>query len=179
MANNFDGIKNQKFGVEIECTGLTRAAAAKAIAKVLRSDAVYDGGFYDRYSVRDSENRRWDIVYDSSIKRIDQNGRPVDSKKYGVELVTPVLEYRDINLLQEVVRAVRNASGVTGANYKCGIHIHIDGAPYDARSVRNLVNIFASKENFLFDVLQVAHERENYCRKVDRNFLEQINSRKK
>lgn len=178
MSNNFDGIKNQKFGVEIECTGLTRAMAAKTIAKVLHSDSGYDGGFYDKYIVKDSENRRWNIVYDSSIKRVNRNGHSTDSEKYAVEIVTPVLEYKDIELLQEVVRAVRKAGGVTGADYNCGIHIHINGSPYDAQSVRNLVNIFASKENFLFDVLQVAHERERYCQKVDRNFLEKINNKK-
>ncbi len=32
MAKNFEGIKNQRYGVEIECTGLTRLAAAKAVA---------------------------------------------------------------------------------------------------------------------------------------------------
>lgn len=37
MSGNFEGIKTQKFGVEIECTGLTRADAAKAIGKVLGS----------------------------------------------------------------------------------------------------------------------------------------------
>ena len=35
MAGNFDGIKTRPFGVEIEMTGITRCAAAKAIQKVL------------------------------------------------------------------------------------------------------------------------------------------------
>lgn len=178
MANNFDGIKTQKFGVEIECTGLTREVAAKAIAQLLHSESVHDGGGYDKYSVRDNKGRRWNIVYDSSIKRFNEEGRSTDSRNYAVEIVTPVLEYNDIALLQDVVRTVRKAGGVTGANYNCGIHIHIDGSKYDAHSLRNLVNIFASKENFLFDVLQVAHERERYCKKVERDFLEKINSKK-
>ncbi len=177
MAGNFDGIKQQNFGVEIECTGLTRADAAKAIAKVLNSESVYDGGTYDRYSVRDSDGRRWNVVYDSSIHRVDRNGNHAP-EKYGVEIVTPVLEYGDIEQLQNVVRAVRKAGGVTGGELNCGIHIHINGSPYDARSLRNLVNIFASKENFLFDMLQVNHTRETYCQKVDRRFLEKINAKR-
>ena len=32
LSGNFEGIKQQKYGVEVECTGL---AAAKAISKVL------------------------------------------------------------------------------------------------------------------------------------------------
>lgn len=177
MAGNFEGIKLQKFGVEIECTGLTRSAAAKAIGKVLESDPEHFGGSYDKYSIRDSKGRRWSVVYDSSISRVDKNGNHA-SRDYAVEIVTPVLEYEDIPLMQEVVRAVRKAGGVTGGDYNCGIHIHIDGAPYTAQSLRNLVNIFASKENFLFDMLQVSHQRETYCQKVDRDFLEKLNKQK-
>ena len=117
------------------------------------------------------------MVNDSSIRAVNRDGRSA-SREYCVEIVTPVLEYSDIPLLQEVVRAVRRAVGVTGGEYKCGIHIHIDGAKYTAQSLRNLVNIFASKENFLFDVLQVNHQREYYCQKVDRRFLEKINNKK-
>ena len=114
---------------------------------------------------------------DASIHCTTKDGYPA-SKKYSVELVTPILEYEDMALLQEVVRAVRKAGGVTGAEYRAGIHVHIVGDPYDARTLRNLVNIFASKENFLFDMLQVSPMRETYCQKVDRDFLEKLNKRK-
>lgn len=177
MAGNFKGIKRQKFGVEIECTGLTRETAAKAIGKVLGNHFEYFGGSYDKYNIRDSKDRKWSVVYDSSIKCVDKNGNHA-SRDYAVEIVTPVLEYEDIPLMQEVVRAVRKAGGVTGGDYNCGIHIHIDGEPYNAQSLRNLVNIFASKENFLFDMLQVSHQRETYCQKVDRDFLEKLNKQK-
>ena len=177
LSGNFEGIKKQKFGVEIECTGLTRADAAKAISKALGGSLEHLGGSYDKYNVRDSKDRKWSVVYDSSIKCVDKNGCSA-SRYYAVELVTPVLEYEDMPLLQEVVRAVRKAGGVTGAEYQAGIHVHIDGAPYTAQSLRNLVNIFASKENFLFDMLQVSPLHETYCQKVDRDFLEKLNKQK-
>lgn len=177
MSGNFDGIKTQKFGVEIECTGLTREAAAKAIGKVLDSDPEYFGGSYDKYYIRDNQDRKWAVVYDSSIKCVDKR-RNTASRNYAVEIVTPVLKYEDISLLQEVVRSVKKAGGVTGADYNCGIHIHIDGTLYTAQSLRNLVNIFASKENFLFDMLQVSPLRETYCKKIDRDFLEKLNYQK-
>ena len=177
MAGNFDGIKKQKFGVEIECTGLTRATASKTLSSVLGGVAEHLGGGYDKYIICDSKDRKWSIVYDSSIRCVNKNGNSA-SRDYAVEIVTPVLEYEDIPILQEVVRAVRKAGGVTGAEYMAGIHIHIDGTPYNAQSLRNLVNIFASKENFLFDVLQVSPMRESYCQKVDRRFLEKLNKQK-
>ena len=174
MSGNFEGIKTQKYGVEVECTGLTRTDAAKAISKILGGSPEHLGGSYDKYNIRDSKGRKWSVVYDSSIKCVDKNGCSA-SRNYAVKLVTPVLEYEDMPLLQEVVRAVRKAGGVTGAEYQAGIHVHIDGAPYTAQSLRNLVNIFASKENFLFDMLQVSPLRETYCQKVDRDFLEKLN----
>lgn len=177
MSGNFDGIKTQKYGVEVERTGLTRADAAKAISKILGGSPEHLGGSYDKYNVRDGKDRKWSIVYDSSIRCVDKSGCSA-SRNYAVELVTPVLEYEDMPLLQEVVRAVRKAGGVTGAEYQAGIHVHIDGAPYTAQSLRNLVNIFASKENFLFDMLQVSPLRETYCQKVDRDFLEKLNKQK-
>ncbi len=177
MSGNYEGIKKQCFGVEIECTGLTRATAAKAIGKVLGYPHEYFGGSYDKYYIRDEKDRKWSVVYDSSIKRVDKTGNAA-SKNYAVEIVTPVLEYEDMSLLQEVVRAVKKAGGITGAEYRAGIHIHIDGTPYTAQSLRNLVNIFASKENFMFDMLQVSPFRETYCKKADRDFVERLNKLK-
>lgn len=58
LSGNFEGIKTQKFGVEIECTGLTRADAAKAIGKVLGSSTEYFGGSYDKYYICDDKGRK-------------------------------------------------------------------------------------------------------------------------
>ena len=176
MSKNFDGIKTQKFGVEIECTGLTRSAAAKAVAKVIGGSPEHFGGSYDRYDVYDSQGRRWKIMSDASIRCTNKNGNPA-SKLHSVELVTPILEYEDMATLQEVVRSIRRSGGI--CNESTGIHIHIDFEPYDARTLRNLVNIFASKEDMLYQALQVKSEREqHYCRKVDKRFLEELNRRK-
>ena len=76
MSKNFDGIKTQRFGVEIECTGLTRSAAAKAVAKVIGGSPEHFGGSYDRYDVYDSQGRRWKIMSDASIRCTNKNGDP-------------------------------------------------------------------------------------------------------
>lgn len=176
MSGNFEGIKTQKFGVEIECTGLTREAAAKAISKVLGNAPRHFGGSYDRYDVYDNRDRLWKIMSDASIHCTTKNGHRA-SKQYSVELVTPILEYDDMALLQEVVRSIRRSGGI--CNESTGIHIHIDFEPYDAQKLRNLVNIFASKEDMLYQALQVNSNREStYCKKVDQRFLEELNKKK-
>lgn len=58
MSGNFEGIKTQKFGVEIECTGLARAAAARAIGKVLGKTPEHFGGSYDKYYISDDKGRK-------------------------------------------------------------------------------------------------------------------------
>lgn len=150
MAGNFEGIKTRNFGIEIEMTGLTRCQAAKAIAKVLGGMVHHEGGSYDKYTVDDEQGREWSIVYDGSIKCVDSNGNSA-SKSYSVELNSPVLGYEDIPLLQEVIRALRHAKGRCGPEYCCGTHIHISADDYTPQQIRNLVNIFASKEDFLWD----------------------------
>ena len=154
MAGNFEGIKTRNFGIEIEMTGLTRCQAARAIAKVLGGTAFHEGGSYDKYTVDDEQGRTWSIVYDGSVKCVDANGNSA-SKSYSVELNSPVLGYEDIPLLQEVIRALRHAKGRCGPEYCCGTHIHISADDYTPQQIRNLVNIFASKEDFLWDALQV------------------------
>lgn len=57
LSGNFEGIKTQKFGVEIECAVLTREDAAEAVAKVLGGSPDYFGGSYDRCDIYDSQDR--------------------------------------------------------------------------------------------------------------------------
>ena len=177
MAGNFEGIKTRRFGIEIEMTGITRCAAAKAIQKVLGGSINHEGGSYDKYTVGDNKGRKWQIVYDSSIYARKRNGEAA-TDYYKVELNSPILQYEDFNLLQEVIRALRKEGAITGPQYDCGTHIHIDAADYTPQQIRNLVNLWSSKENYLWDALQVSSARSNYCKKINRTFVEELNRRK-
>ncbi len=148
MSGKFDGIKQRSFGIEIEMTGITRCQAAKAVAKLFGTEASHYGGSYDKYIVKDRKDREWSFVYDSSIKGVNSQ-RESATDSYNVELNSPVLEYEDISKLQEVIRTLRGAGAVTGPKYLCGTHIHISADDYTSKQLRNLVNIFSSKEDFL------------------------------
>ncbi|MCR5020228.1 MAG: amidoligase family protein [Ruminococcus sp.] len=170
-------MKNRKFGIEIEMTGITRCEAAKAIKKVLGGDIDHVGGTYDKYTVGDDKGRKWQIVFDSSIYARKKNG-DLASDYYKVELNSPVLEYEDFDLLQSAIRALRKAGAITGPDYDCGTHIHIDASDYTPQQIRNLVNLWSSKEDFLWDALQVSSARSNYCKKINRTFVYQLNQKK-
>lgn len=55
-------LREQKFGIEIELTGLTRKRAAEVIGKYLGQEPHYDGGYYEEYSVRDEQGRKWKVI---------------------------------------------------------------------------------------------------------------------
>ena len=168
-------MKDQRFGVEIEMTGITRATAAKVIAGHFHTTATHVGGGYDTYTVRGEDGRQWNLVRDQSIDRRNSRGY-TDRHEYSVEMVTPICKYDDITTIQEIVRKLRSAGAKV--NDSCGIHVHVDASKHDVRTLRNLVNIMASKEDLLYKALDVEVERERYCKKVDMNFLEKLNKKK-
>ncbi len=168
-----------KFGIEIELTGITRAKAAEIAANHLNGtvERTYDG--YDTYKVRTADGRIWKLMSDASIDcRRKENGRTVSAgREYSVELVSPILTYREeIETLQEIVRKLRKAGGFT--NTSCGIHIHLDGADHTPKSIRNFINIIASKNDLFYKALQIAPARMNYCKKMDEILVDKINRRK-
>lgn len=167
-------MKNQCFGIEIEMTGLTRAAAARVIAGHFGTTATHVGGNYDTYVVRDDADRQWKLVSDASIQRQSSDGDRA-GREYAVEFVSPICRYEDIETIQQLVRLLRGAGARVNAS--CGIHVHVDAAPHTPQSLRNLVNIMAAKEDLLYKTLQVKVERERYCRKADTLFLDKLNDR--
>jgi len=170
-------MKTQNFGIEIELTGITRRDAAKTIAKHFGTTETYCGGTYRRYEVKDNQGRTWKLVYDSSITSELKSGERVYDDEYKCELVSPICNYEDIETIQEIIRELRHKGAI--ANSSCGIHIHINAAPHTARSLRNIANIMASKEDLLFKALGVSRHREsNYCGKIEQSFVEQLNRTK-
>lgn len=173
-------MKEQRYGIEIEMTGLTRDRAAKTLAKYFGTTAAYCGGVYGRWDVKDTEGKTWKVVSDASIKteRKNESGHYeyTWNKAYSVELVSPILTYDELPKLQEVVRQVRHAGAKV--NPSCGIHIHVDGANHTAKSLKNILSIMYQKEDLLFKALQVNPARMEYCKKTRKDTLTKIRAEK-
>lgn len=166
----------RKFGVEVEFTGITRKQAADTAASYFNVAAAYMGGYYETYEVRALDGRSWKFMYDGSIHCQVKEGRRImrATGDYSVELVTPILRYReDMDILQGLIRRLRRAGGF--ANKSCGIHIHLDGAEHTPRSIRNFINIIASHNDLFYKALQIVPERMRYCQKMDLWLVEQMN----
>ena len=166
-------MRSQRFGIEIEMTGLSRATAAKVLAGYWNTEATYVGGTYDSYVVRDDEGRQWKLVSDASIRCQNRDGSSA-SKRNSVEFVSPICRYEDIPKIQEMIRLLKNNGA--RVNDSCGIHVHVDASSHTAQTLKNVVNIMASKEDILYKALKVQVDRERYCKKADLRFLDAINN---
>ena len=136
------------FGIEIEFTGITRRQAADVAAQYLGGTVSVSGDYYGTHRVTAPDGRVWKFMSDGSIDCQRKDGRRTVSanSSYSVELVSPILLYReDIDTVQGLARRLRKAGGF--ANQSCGIHIHLDGSGHTPRSIRNFVNIIASHKH--------------------------------
>jgi len=159
-----------KFGIEIELTGITREKAASVLAETLGGTSQYVGGQYNAYEVTLPDERKWKVVSDASI-------HTVGGYNTSVELVSPILNYHnDIDNLQEIIRMIKAAGGKT--NSSCGIHIHLDGEPHNAKSLKNFINIIASRNDLLYEALQIEPSRMRYCQKMDARLVNDIKKKK-
>lgn len=160
-------------------TGLTRGQAAQALANYFGTEPYYVGGGYDKWSVKDPDGKVWSIMSDSSIvteMKTESGYMHTSNIEYRVEMVTPKLTYAELPRLQECVRQVRHAGAKV--NHSCGIHVHVDASSHTPQTLRNIVNIMASKEDLIYKTLQVQVSREHYCQKADTRFLEELNHKR-
>lgn len=168
-----ENMKNQTFGVEIEGNNITRKKAAEKAAAYFgtgRSEYTAHRNGYMTWSAWDAQGREWKFQRDVSIEG------PDDQK---CEMVTPILTYADMELLQGLVRTLRKAGMKSDAGRGCGVHIHIGAKGHTPQTIRNLVNIMASHESQIAKAIKVdAWRQSRYCRTVDPRFLEQVNKKK-
>ena len=162
-------MKNQTFGVEIELTGLSRKTAIDTIAEYFNTVPHRVGGTYDTYETDDNEGRTWKVMRDSSIRVEGRNAQEV-------EVVTPILKYKDIETLQEIVRELRKNGAK--ANSSCGIHVHIGAEKHTAKTLTNLINIMTSKQDLIYKALEINPNREHYCKKLATQLSENLKKSK-
>ncbi len=173
IAKQVEEMKTQTIGVEIEMNSITREKAAQIAADFFgtgRHQNTASRNGYSTWSAWDGDGREWKFQKDVSIAG-------PDSEK--CELVTPILHYEDIEVLQELIRQLRHAGAKSDASRGCGVHIHIGANGHTPQTLRNLANIMASHESLIAEALDLDHRRmSRYCRTVDPRFLEQVNKKK-
>ena len=171
-ARQIENMKNQTIGVEVEMNNITREKAAKTAATYFgtgRCENTQRRNGYSTWSAWDNHGREWKFQKDVSISG-------PDSQK--CEMVTPVLTYSDMELLQGLVRELRHTGAKSSPSRGCGVHIHIGSEGHTPQTIRNLVNLMASHEDQLSKAIEISFGRRRYCQTVDPDFLKRINKRK-
>ena len=168
-----ENLKNQTIGVEVEMNCITRKDAARIAAEFFGTHRVEDTAYRNGYctvSAWDAQGREWKFQKDVSIAGDDA---------HKCEMVTPILNYSDIETLQELCRRLRKAGAKSDATRGCGIHIHLGQGDHTPQTLRNLANIMASHESLLAEALKLdQHRMARYCRTVDPRFLKELNKKK-
>ena len=164
-------MKNQNFGIEIELTGITRQQAAAVIAHYFGTQSRYVGTYYKTYAALDRKGRSWKAMSDASIRcQRKVNGRTVNAgHDYSCEVVSPILQYEDLEDLQNIVRALREAGAI--ANSSCGIHVHVDGAGHTPYSLTRLINFAIGRQDLFYEALQIGDRANRWCQKMSIDLL--------
>jgi len=164
-------IQNQNFGVEIELTGITRRKAANVIAEYYGTSSSNAGTYYDVFTAYDNKGRIWKAMSDGSIRPTQKvNGHQISADRdYSCEVVTPILQYEDIEDLQKIIRALV-ANGAV-ANSSCGIHVHVDGANHTPQSLTRLLNFAIGRQDLFYEALNIGDRENRWCHKISRSLL--------
>lgn len=101
--NMLERLRTLGFGTELEYTGISRKAAAKAVWSIV-------GGRLDGTEVTAPDGRIWQAVKDGSLSGSDAD--------QAAEVVTPILYYDDLGTLEAVVRALRRAGAQASTDRK-------------------------------------------------------------
>ena len=166
------------FGIEIEFTGITRRKAAEIVVEHLGGSVEELHDYYKTLKIIARDGRVWKIMYDGSIKCQKRTGgqKVSASSEYSVELVSPILTYeKDMVDVQEMVRKLRKAGAFSEQQNCTGIHIHLDGRDHTPKSIRNFINIIYSRNDLLYDALQIEQRRMQFCKKMDESLVHKMN----
>jgi len=159
-------MRNIRFGIEIETIGKSRKRVANAIRDIVGGRVLHVGrDVFDTHEVIADDGRRWRVMADSSLSSACRSRQ--------AEVVSPILHYPDIEPLQRVARAVRGAGARVDPSC-CGLHLHVDGASFQPRAVRNLVRIAARHEQHIEQALGIDERRASWCKRINRMFLARL-----
>lgn len=155
------------FGVEVETSGRDREAVAKGLAEKMgegwAAERPASGGYYDKWYVVQPDGRKWTCMTDGSI-----HGE-------GTEVVSPILRgAADLEVLQRVVRALREVGCKSSANLGCGIHVHVGVGHLDAPALGRLAKVVAKHDGLIRQAVAVAPERGRWCAPVEQEYAERL-----
>lgn len=153
-----------RFGVELETAGLSGVEASTVVYESLKALGVQCSlrtGYTCEVVLADG--RAWSFVFDSSIST--RNGK-------AVEVVSPILTAADFNMLIVVAHVLTINCAV--ANESCGMHVHVDGAPFlaDATRTKKLIGLVRNFDGVIRS--RTSDSRDHWCKPIDAAKVEKL-----
>ena len=147
-----------RYGVEVETVGQPRVTVAQAIQSVVGGTVQHVGhpACYDPYEVTADDGRIWRVVADSSLTSVPAELR--------AEVVTPILTYADLPLLQAVIRALRQVGARTCP--QAGMHVHVGAERFTGKALANLAKLVYKQEPLILIALGVSPWRMHTLSKL-------------
>lgn len=165
-------LKDQRFGIELEFTGMTRERAARKIQEVLGGTVHNTGSAHQGWYVQAPDGRKWKVMGDASI-HTERGGNHRQYPGEECEFVTPICTYDDIPTVQECIRRLRKAGAKV--NGSCGCHIHVDALRHTAQSLKNLVFLMKAKQDLIFKAVGTQRSRlARWCQPIDDRLVNEI-----
>ncbi|HOV74821.1 MAG TPA: amidoligase family protein [Candidatus Hydrogenedentes bacterium] len=150
------------YGIEIETVGQDRRSIAEAIRTVVGGEMRFVGGAYDAWTVTAADGRKWSAVRDASLSSVTS-----------AEIVSPILRYEDLQILQDVVRAVRAIGARVDSS--TGIHIHIGAAPFNTAALVRLAKLVYKQEPLIYKALGIRYAREvRFAKPISPEFITKL-----
>jgi hypothetical protein len=138
---------NRRFGIEIECFGITRQRAAEVINAT--------GLVCRREDYGHSTPSNWKIVTDGSV-----HGNSGEE----FEVVSPILSGQDgLDQVRKVATALAGAGAKV--NKTCGLHVHVDAQDLSGADIINCVKRYAANESAIDGFMPKSRRAANntYC----------------
>lgn len=159
------------FGCEVECVGATRERIAWAVQSVVGGTVRHVGHptCYDPFTVEATDGRVWSVVADGSLTEVEPALR--------AEVVTPILGWNDLPVLQAVIRAVRAAGGRQSPS--AGLHVHCSSSLLTPQALTRLAKLVWRYEDLIYAAFGVTAARmARYCKPLDPAFLDRLRRRR-
>jgi hypothetical protein len=161
-ASLVETMKTFSFGVELETVGASRESIAAAIASVT-GGTVQPASWNGRLTVALPDGRKWRIEHDGSLA----------GHVHTAEVVSPILTWTDMEMLQVVTRAIRTIARAT-TNETCGLHVHVGVSALDGSALGRLAKLCTQQEALLYKALQVSESRVRWCKPADDAFIARV-----
>ena len=129
-------VPDRKFGIEIECYGVSRQTAIRAI----KANKIKIVDLFNDCRDPETSKNKWRLIFDGSL--------PAD----GFEIVSPVLSGLDgLSQVQQVGKALTKIG--TKVNKRCGLHVHVDAASLSSKDVYTCINQYLKNEAIIDKII--------------------------